>query len=126
MRWLTVMSLMIWPSLALAGESGGDGLLPAGLKMMSALVAVLGVILLLYALSRGKSGFLSVRRAGAIKVVETRYLGPKKALFLVEVRGEEYLLGGGQDRIELISRIDRKKAPASSFEETLRNQELNR
>jgi hypothetical protein len=42
----------------------------------------------------------------------------------VEVRGEEYLIGMGQDRIELISRVDRKKAP--SFEETLQNQELTR
>jgi len=124
MRWLAAMSWLVWPSLALAGESGGDGLLPAGLKMMAALVVVLGVILMLYALSRKKPGLFSPARAGAIKVVETRYLGPKKALCLVEVRGEEYLLGMGQDRIELISRVDRKKAP--SFEETLQNQELTR
>jgi flagellar protein FliO/FliZ len=124
MRLLAIMSCLLWPSLALAGESGGDGLLPAALKMMTALVVVLGIILLLYALSRKKPGLFSPAKAGVIKVLETRYLGPKRALCLVEVRGEEFLLGMGQDRVELISRIDRKNAP--SFEETLQSQELIR
>lgn len=124
MRLLAIMSCLAWPSLALAAEAGDAGLLPAGLKMMTALVVVLGIILMLYALGRKKPGFFSPARAGAIKVVETRYLGPKKALCLVEVRGEEYLLGMGQDRIELISRVERQGAP--SFEETLQRQELTR
>jgi flagellar protein FliO/FliZ len=124
MRLLVVISCLLWPSLALAGASDGDGLLPAGLKMMTALVVVLGIILLLYALSRKKPGLFSPARAGAIKVLETRYLGPKKALCVVEVRGEEFLLAMGHERIELISRLDPKKAP--SFEETLQSQELHR
>ncbi len=124
MRWLPAITWLIWPSLALAGEPSGEGLLPAGLKTMAALVVVLGVILLLFALSRKRPRWLSPNRAGAIKVVETRYLGPKKALCLVQVRGEEYLIGMGQDRIELISRI--AGGPTPTFEETLQGQELKR
>jgi flagellar protein FliO/FliZ len=118
------MICLAWPSLALAAESGGDGFLPAGLKLMAALGVVLGGLLLVYALGRKKMRFFSPARAGAIKVLETRYLGPKKALCVVEVRGEEFLLAMGHERIELISRLDPKKAP--SFEETLQSQELHR
>lgn len=124
MRWLAGIMGWLWPTLALAAESGSEGLLPSGLKLMAALGLVLGLLLVAYAVIRRKTGFFSPARAGVIKVVETRYLGPKKALCVVEVRGEEFLLGVGQERIELISRLERKKAP--SFEETLQGQELNR
>ena len=55
-------------------------------------------------------------RGGAIKVVEMRSLGPKKGVCLIRVRDEEFLLGLGGDRVELIAPIRR---PEQSFSETL-------
>lgn len=124
MRWLAGIIWIIWPSLAMAAESTGDSLLPATLKVTAALGLMLGVLLVAYALSRKKLGFLAPPRGGVINIVETRYLGPKKSLCVVAVRGEEFLLGVGNERIELISRLDRNKT--ASFEDTLKHQELQR
>ncbi len=41
-----------------------------------------------------------------IRLVETRYLGPKKALLLVEVSGEYLLLSSSDNQLGLIKRID--------------------
>ncbi len=119
MKWMIGASALLLPSLAYAGEGGGvDNLLPAGLKLLGALVLVLGLILLFYALSRKGFGFLPSGKSGIIKMKEMRYLMPKKALCLVEVRGEELLLSIAPERIELITRFDRRHV--GTFEENLR------
>ena len=41
-----------------------------------------------------------------VRVVETRFLGPKKSLVLVEVGGEYLLLGSTNDGISLIKQVD--------------------
>lgn len=41
-----------------------------------------------------------------IRLVETRYLGPKKALLLIEVGGEYLLLSSSDSGISLIKQID--------------------
>lgn len=89
--------------------------------MTGGLFIVLGVVLLLYYLSRKGFGFLPATKSGAIKIVEMRHLMPKKALCLVEVRGKELLLGIGTERIEVLSMLDTppSASPAASFEETL-------
>ena len=43
---------------------------------------------------------------GLLVVLDTRILIPNKTFFLVEVRGKEFLLGAGNDRIELLSALD--------------------
>ncbi|OGQ94853.1 MAG: hypothetical protein A2521_11230 [Deltaproteobacteria bacterium RIFOXYD12_FULL_57_12] len=82
---------------------------------------VLGIILVFYYLSRKGLNLLPAGKAGAIKVVEMRYLMPKKALCLVNVRGRELLLGIGTERIELIAELDLPptSAPGRSFETNL-------
>jgi len=79
-------------------------------------LVVIGIILLLYALSRKGFGLLPAARGGAIKVVELRSLGAKKGVCLIRVRDEEFLLGLGADRVELIAPIRRSE---QSFAETL-------
>ncbi|MDW7645444.1 MAG: flagellar biosynthetic protein FliO [Desulfuromonadales bacterium] len=116
MTRLFFAALWLWPSLALAADSGS--LLASSLKMLAALGVVLGLVLLLYAASRKGFGFLPAAKGGAIKIVEMRHLAPRKAVCLVEVRGREFLLGVGNDRVELLTPLDRREGQAS-FEEKL-------
>lgn len=117
-RLFTLILLLCPAAPALAAD--GDGLLLPTLKTFGALALVLGVVLLLYAASRRGLGLLPRGHAQQIEVLETRSLGPKKGLCLVRVRGEEYLLGLGGDRVELISRLG--KQSEGSFEEQLQLQ----
>lgn len=89
--------------------------------MTGGLFLVLGLVLLLYYLSRKGFGFLPTAKSGAIKIIEMRHLMPKKALCLVEVRGKELLLGIGTERIEILAALDKNQptSPTVSFEETL-------
>ena len=41
-----------------------------------------------------------------IRLVETRYLGPKKSLLLIEVAGEYLLLANSDDRLTLLKSVD--------------------
>ena len=41
-----------------------------------------------------------------IRLIETRYLGPKKALMLMEVGGEYLLLSSSENGLTLIKQID--------------------
>lgn len=118
LRLLTLILLLVPAAPALA--AAGDGLLLPTLKMLGALALVLGVVLLLYAGSRRGLGLLPRAGGQQIEIVETRSLGPKKAVCLVRVRGEEYLLGLGADRVELISRLG--GAGESTFEQQLQQQ----
>ncbi|MEJ2199956.1 MAG: flagellar biosynthetic protein FliO [Desulfuromonadaceae bacterium] len=111
--WLTFFTLLPLPALA---ADDTPGLLAAWTKMIIALLVVLGIILLLYALSRKGFGLFPAAKTGTIKILEMRSLGPKKGLCLIRVREEEFLLGLGNDRVELIAQITR---PQTSFDETL-------
>ena len=91
----------------------------AGLRLVIALGLVLGIFFLFYALSRKGFKFMPGNKSGIIKVLEMRSLGPKKALCLVEVRGEELLLGVGGERVELISKMG-PAVPKKSFEDEIR------
>jgi flagellar protein FliO/FliZ len=77
--------------------------------MIAALAIVIGLILVTWHFSgklmRGLPGahHLSSKH---IRLVETRYLGPKRALLLVEVGGEYFLLSSSDNRLSLIKQID--------------------
>lgn len=116
--------LVLFASPALAAEGAGGQFLGPGLKALGALVLVLGLILLLYALSRKGFGFMPNAKGGDIEVLEMRSLGPKKGLCLVRVKGREVLLGLGTDRVEFLCSIgdkDVEEEDAASFEEALRS-----
>lgn len=107
------------PAWAESVAGGGDLFIP-WIKMIVALLFVLGLILLLYyGASRKGFGLLPAARSGQIKVLEMRSLGPKKGVCLIRVRDEEFLLGLGGERVELLARL---AEPKTTFAETLDKQ----
>ena len=79
------------------------------LQMLAALAIVVGLILVTWYFS----GKLMRRLPGGqqllskhIRILETRYLGPKKSLLLVEVGGKYLLLSSGDTGLRLITQIE--------------------
>ncbi len=97
-----------WAASALnSGQSSADApqFWPLLLKMGTALALVVGLMLVLSAGYR----FLRLGRntgQGNIIIKETRALGARKSLCLVEVRGREILLGITPERIVLLSALE--------------------
>ena len=58
MKYLGVLLLTLLSAPALAADTGSGDVLATGARMIVALLVVLGIILLLYALSRKGFGFL--------------------------------------------------------------------
>ena len=75
------------------------------LRVIWGLLIVLGILFIIYGVMKKKMHFLHMQGKGIIKIIEVRHLMPKKSLYLVEVRGREFLLGAGQNNIELIAPI---------------------
>jgi flagellar biosynthetic protein FliO len=81
-------------------------MLPAALKMISALAVVMGGLWMAVAFARR-----FIRRAGGangepmVRVLATHPLGVKKSITLVEVPGSLLVLGVTGERIQLLSRI---------------------
>ncbi len=111
--------VLLLPAAAQAAQSQEDGMLGSGLRVLGGMLLVLGLIYLIYALSRKKLAWLPGSRPGIIRVREVRSLGGRKALYLIQVRDRELLLGVSADRMELLS--DLGKAPAD-FADTLQAQ----
>jgi flagellar protein FliO/FliZ len=89
--------------------AGGDtfSLAAAVFKALGALVLILGLMLLMARLFRRIGGGLGPMSQGAmINVLETRMLGPRKQLTVVEVGGEVLVLGVSEQQINLVSRLD--------------------
>lgn len=78
------------------------------IQMIAALAIVIGLILLTRHFSNRFLGGTSVNRLTSkhIRLVETRYIAPKKSLVLVEVGGEYLLLSSTEDRLSLIKKVD--------------------
>ncbi|MCD4688029.1 MAG: flagellar biosynthetic protein FliO [Desulfuromonadaceae bacterium] len=112
--------LILLPATVHAGAEAPDPLIGNGLRMVAGLLLVLGLMLLLFALSKRGLRWLPGSREGRIHIRETRPLGGKKALCLVEVQGRELLIGVSNERIELLCELD--SPPGQSFEQTLQNQ----
>lgn len=112
MRWLpTFGAFFALQGSALAIEEsipGNISLLGSIIQMVAALAVVLGIILLFYYLSSRvlKIGAMPGGAHKYIRVIETRFLAPKKSLLLVEVGGEYLLLAGSGDNIRFIKQID--------------------
>lgn len=87
------------------------------MRMIWGLLIVLGIIFVLYGLTKKRFSLLGSSSKQEIKVVEMKPLMGKKALCLVEVRGEEYLLGIGGDTITHIATL--KSSRDRSFAKTL-------
>ncbi len=82
-------------------------LIPSGLKMLSMLAVVLGIMFLLF-FGFKKYVLKNTAFGGGnklVKVLGTGFLGPKKNIALVEVAGEILVLGMTQENITLLSSI---------------------
>jgi len=91
----------------------------AALQTLWALLIVVGLIFVLYALARKR---LTLGKLGgnSIRVIEMRPLVPKATLALVEVRGREYLLAINAGNIALLADLNAgKNAQNSDFSSIL-------
>lgn len=116
---LVLFSILL-PAVAEAAQGSTAGSLESVLRLLGALGMILGMILLLYAGSRRGLSWLPKAGGGAIRILETRPLGPKKSLCLVQVRDQELLLGVSADRIELLCQV--APAATSPFDDALQRQ----
>jgi flagellar protein FliO/FliZ len=78
------------------------------IQMVAALTVVIGLILLTRHFSDKFMGSAVKARFASknIRLIETRYLAPKKTLFLVEVGGAYFLLAGSEENLTLIKQVD--------------------
>ena len=111
MRISAVAVYLCVPAVACAagGKNGeGESMTAAVFQMMASLAVVLGIIYLLYYIfSRWFKGVgVGKTRSGHIRVVETRYLAPKRSLMIVEVGGEYLLLSNGSEGMQLIKKLE--------------------
>ena len=103
--------LFIIPSVVSAAESSVPefSFLASFLQMIAALALVVGLILVIWHFSGKLMKGLPIGQqllSKHIRLVETRYFGPKKALLLVEVGGEYLLLSSSDTGLTLIKQID--------------------
>lgn len=118
--------IVLLPGLAQAAGSdssslgidvtGGFGM-ASYFRMLWGLLIVLGIMLILYGLLRKRFSLLHRGNGGEIKVREVKPLMGKKALCLVEVRGQSMLLGLSGDRIDYLSSLPEHNA--ESFADVL-------
>lgn len=103
--------LLFLPTIASAADNSGHefSFLASFLQMIAALALVVGLILVTWHFSGKLMRKLPVGQqlfSKHIRLVETRYLGPKRALLLVEVGGEYLLLSSGDTGLTFIKQID--------------------
>lgn len=102
---------VLLPSIASAadGSSQQFSFLASFLQMIAALALVVGLILVTWHFSRKLMGGLPVGQQllpKHIRIIETRYFGPKRSLLLIEVGGEYLLLSNSDSGLTLIKQID--------------------
>lgn len=88
-------------------------LLPALFKMISALAVTLGIMIVAVYLFKKVIN----RRAGgitdgeSIKILATKYIGPKNSIMLIEVLGNVLLIGVASGNISLLTEINGSEIP---------------
>jgi len=110
------LCFILMPTSAFSAEPATYG--SAIMQMIWALLIVLGIILLLYAIAKKRLG-IGGAQTGEIKVKEIRYLMPKKGLAIVEVRGQEMLIGVGVNNLELLTLLPKTQETSLDFDEVL-------
>ena len=94
------------------------------LKFLWGMLIVLGLIFLLYGLLRKRFSVFTPGTHSAIKVIEMKPLGGRRALCLVEVRGKEYLLGVCDQSISPLAVLD--EGVKAQFADALADAEAER
>ena len=102
--------LLTLPTLARAeGTNSQDfSFFSSFLQMIAALAIVVGLILLTRHFSNKFIGGPPAARFASkhIRLVETRYIAPKKALILIEVGGAYLLLASSEDNLAFVKQVD--------------------
>jgi len=88
------------------------------MRMLWALLIVIGVILILFALVK-KRFALGRTDSKNITILELRHIMPKTTLALVEVHGKVMLLGIGAGRISLLADCPQAEAKKPDFDTLL-------
>jgi len=86
-------------------------------RVIWGLLVVLGIILVLYGIVRKRFSLLATSPSKHIKILEIKPMMGKKALCLVEVKGQEFLLGMSGDQINHIATLPPQSE--TSFAKTL-------
>lgn len=83
-------------------------LLPSMIKIFSALAIVIGIMMIsLYAAKKiMRRTEMRVDGGEVIKVLSTRYVGPKSSIMLVDVLGKVLVVGLCQQNLSLLTSID--------------------
>ena len=111
-----ILALIIFCLSATSAFAGTESpfSLSTTFRLFWGLLIVLGVLLVVYALAKKKLSFLNAGGGkGVITIIEMRHLVPRKSLCLVKVRGQEFLLGLGNDQINLIAAIEPSLRPST-------------
>lgn len=109
MKGVVTLLLLTVPSFAIAESSSNSdfSFISSFLQMIAALSIVVGLILLTKHFStKFLSGSSSPLTAKHIRIIETRFIGPKKSLILVEVGGQYFLLASADNNLTLVKQID--------------------
>lgn len=109
MRAFSILIFSLVPVYVFGASSTSEeiSLIPMTLKMLAALGVVIGLFLLLYALVRKSRTWLPGGAAhNAIDVRAVRHLGPKRALYLVDVDGKRFFISAAGEQIRLLSDWD--------------------
>ncbi|MCF8024799.1 MAG: flagellar biosynthetic protein FliO [Desulfobacteraceae bacterium] len=93
---------MLLPSRLWAASPEPVDFFSSGVKLFVGMAVVIGIMLLIHVLNRKGFKFLESRQSRRIKIVETRPMGGRKSLCLVEIEGERLLLGVGNDRVNML------------------------
>ncbi len=115
-----IASLLIMSPLPSLSASQGAIGTESYFRMIWGLLVVLGVILLLYGLLKKRFSLLSTPDGKMIKVTEMKPLGARKMLCLVEVKGEEFLLGINGDNITHLATLGKDKTDSGTFAEEMK------
>ena len=111
MKYAVSALLLFLPPIVYAADGAGKeySFLASFLQMIAALAVVVGLILVTWHFSaRLMRGVPVGQQPGAkhIRLLETRYLGPKRALLLIEVGGEYLLLSSSDNNLTLVKQIN--------------------
>lgn len=113
--------LWLLPGTAWGTAQPPSATVTGSLRLLAGLAVVAGLILAGYAALRRFGHWWPKTGGSAIRIRETRPLGPKKSLCVVEVQDRQLLLGITAERITLLESMPAR--PDSSFAATLEKSE---
>jgi flagellar protein FliO/FliZ len=116
MRTNPVFFLLTLPTAAYAAPADADDMafIPMTLNMLAALGVVIGLFLLLYALVRkSRSWLVGGSAQDSIDIRAVRHLGPKRALYLVDVDGRRFFIAAAGENIRLLAEWEDREGLAA-------------